>query len=82
MSRERAPQDIAAGLLFVLIGAGALMVSWSWRTGTLAEVGSGLVPQLVSALLLLTGLGVLARGLFSKGEPIRIASLRPRRRDP
>lgn len=77
VSRERAPQDIAAGILFVLVGAGALAVSWSWRTGTLAEMGSGLVPQLVSVLLLLTGLGVLARGLFSRGEPIRIVSLRP-----
>jgi hypothetical protein len=77
VSRERAPQDIAAGVLFAVIGAGALMVSWSWRTGTLAEIGSGLVPQLVSVLLLLTGIGVLARGLFSKGEPIRIASLKP-----
>ena len=76
MSRGRAPQDIAAGALFALIGAGALAVSWSWRTGTLAEMGSGLVPQFVSALLLLTGLGVMARGLVTRGEPIRIGSLR------
>ena len=77
MSRARAPQDIAAGALFAAIGAGALAVSWSWRTGTLAEMGSGLVPQLVSGLLLLVGLGVLARGLLTQGEPIRMGSVRP-----
>ena len=77
MSRDRAPQDIAAGALFVLIGAGALTVSWPWRTGTLAEMGSGFVPQVVSALLLLVGTGVLVRGLLTRGEPVQIASVRP-----
>jgi hypothetical protein len=77
MSRDRAPQDIAAGILFAVIGAGALATSWSWQTGTLAEMGSGLVPQLVSSLLLLVGLGVAARGLLARGEPIQVGSLRP-----
>jgi hypothetical protein len=77
VSRERAPQDIAAGALFIAIGGGALMIAWPWRTGTLAEMGSGLVPQLVSALLLLVGAGVLVRGLLSRGGPIEIGSLRP-----
>jgi hypothetical protein len=40
-------------------------------------MGSGLVPQLVSALLLFVGAGVLARGLLSRGGPIEIGSLRP-----
>ena len=77
MSGARAPQDIAAGALLAVIGAAALIVSSSWRTGTLAEMGSGFVPQLVSGLLLLVGLGVLARGLLAHGEPIQIGSLRP-----
>ena len=61
----------------MVIGGGALVIAWPWRTGTLAEMGSGLVPQLVSALLLLVGAGVLARGLLSRGGPIEIGSLRP-----
>ena len=77
MSGERAPQDIAAGALFMAIGGSALVIAWPWRTGTLAEMGSGLVPQLISALLLFVGAGVLARGLLSRGGPIEIGSLRP-----
>ena len=77
MSGARAPQDIAAGALFAAIGGGALAASWTWRTGTLAEMGSGFVPQLVAGLLLLVGLGVLARGLMARGEPIQLGSLRP-----
>jgi len=77
VSRERAPQDIAAGALFIAIGGSALMIAWPWRTGTLAEMGSGLMPQLVSALLLLVGAGVLARGLLSHGGAIEVVSLRP-----
>lgn len=77
MSGARAPQDIAAGALFAAIGGGALAVSWTWRAGTLAEMGSGFVPQLVAGLLLLVGLGVFVRGLLVTGEPIQLGSLRP-----
>ena len=77
MSRARAPQDIAAGALFAAIGAAALAISSTWQTGTLAEMGSGFVPQLVSSLLLVVGLGVLARGLLTRGDPIQIGTLRP-----
>jgi Tripartite tricarboxylate transporter TctB family len=77
VSGARAPQDIAAGALFAAIGGSALAVSWTWRTGTLAEMGSGFVPQLVAGLLLLVGLGVFVRGLLTTGEPIQIGSLRP-----
>ena len=40
-------------------------------------MGSGFVPQLVSALLLLVGIGVLIRGLLTRGEPVHIESVRP-----
>jgi len=63
------PKDTAAGLLFMVVGAGALAIGADYRAGTLLHMGPGYFPRMMSGLLLLLG------------AVVAILSLRHRRAD-
>ena len=68
--------DVYAGLLFIGLGAAALILGRSYPIGTLARMGPGFFPAMVSVALVSLGLLALLRSLWQRGDKLTIA-LRP-----
>ena len=73
----RAPKDFWAGLIFIGIGAGFMLLASQYRYGDLHRMGPALFPTLVGALLALLGAIVAARALVFAGEPVPRFQARP-----
>jgi uncharacterized membrane protein len=58
-------KDFCAGMMFLGIGAGAMIVSRSYPFGTTLRMGPGYFPTLLGAILVLFGIYVMVRGLRS-----------------
>ena len=56
MLRVKSPQDIGAGLVFVLIGLAGLYFGSELAFGTSARMGPGYFPTLLSVLIIAIGL--------------------------
>ncbi len=68
------PKDLLAGLLFLAFGVFFFVYGQDYQIGTARRMGPGYFPFYLSLMLILIGLGVVARGLFRHGTPIgRIA---------
>ena len=63
MLRIRNPQDFAAGLFFIFIGAGALYGMADLRMGTPLRMGPAYVPTLVAWAIIAVG-AIVALGAF------------------
>jgi|LNFM01.1.fsa_nt_gb hypothetical protein len=74
--RVRAGQELATGLLFILIGAGALYIGADYPMGTPQRPGTGVLPKILSWCLIGTGGVLLAQavvleaGVFKRALPI------------
>jgi Tripartite tricarboxylate transporter TctB family len=77
MVRVKSPQDLGAGLVFVLIGLAGLYFGRELAFGTAARMGPGYFPILLSMLILAIGIIVGIRGLATEGPPIERVQLRP-----
>jgi hypothetical protein len=73
----RLSSDLLSGLLFALLGAAALYISWRYPAGTPARMGPGYFPHLVGGLLTLLGGILIVRSWFRPGELVDVISLRP-----
>jgi len=77
MRHIRGPKDFYAGVLFVAIGAAAILLALKYPMGTAARMGPGYFPRALGGLLIILGLLSLARSLRLAGEPIVRWRLRP-----
>jgi Tripartite tricarboxylate transporter TctB family len=77
MVRVKSPQDLGAGVVFVLIGVAGLYFGRELAFGTAARMGPGYFPTLLSILILAIGIIVGIRGLTAEGPPIEPVQLRP-----
>jgi hypothetical protein len=77
MVRVKSPQDLGAGVVFVLIGLAGLYFGRELAFGTAARMGPGYFPILLSVLILAIGIIVAIRGLTTEGPPIEPVQLRP-----
>jgi hypothetical protein len=77
MLRVKSPQDIGAGLVFMLIGLAGLYFGSGLAFGSAARMGPGYFPTLLSALIIAIGAIVAFRGLTIEGPPIEAIQLRP-----
>jgi len=59
----RSSKDFLAGLLFLAIGAGAMVVARAYPFGTAMRMGSGYFPTVLGGILALFGLFLVARGI-------------------
>jgi hypothetical protein len=75
--RVKSPQDLGAGLVFILIGAAGFYFGQDLTTGTAARMGPGYFPILLSGLIVLIGLVVAFRGLTIEGPGVEPIRLRP-----
>lgn len=77
MIRIRSPQDFGAALLFLAIGAGGLWFGREYAVGTVARIGPGYVPALMSWGLIGLGALLAVRSLAWRGPAIEAGALRP-----
>jgi len=66
----RSNKDFLAGLIFLLIGAAAMLVARGYPLGSAMRMGPGYFPTVLGGILCLFGLYVMQRGLRS-GTPIK-----------
>lgn len=70
-------RDLIGGISLIGVGLFALVYSLQYETGTLRNMGTGMFPSLLSALLILVGCVLAAISWMdrseSDGEPIEIA---------
>jgi hypothetical protein len=77
MLQVKSPQDFAAGITFILIGAAGIAFGFDLRMGTAARMGPGYFPMLLSGLIIAIGLVVAGRSLTLEGPPIERIHVRP-----
>lgn len=65
------PQDIIAGLFFLVIGLAGVWNSFSYPLGTALQMGPGYFPALVFGILAALGLAILLKGLLTAGPGIQ-----------
>jgi hypothetical protein len=63
-------RDFIAGLLFIVLGALAVVLARDYPFGTTMRMGPGYFPTVLGGILFLFGLYVLARGVRS-GEKVK-----------
>src|SRR5215470_329429 len=68
--RIRSPKDFWAGLIFVAIGGGFILLASQYRLGDMHRMGPAMFPTLVGALLAL-------RAFVLDGEPVPRFQARP-----
>jgi putative tricarboxylic transport membrane protein len=75
--RIRSPKDFWAGLIFVAVGAGFVLLSTQYRLGDMHRMGPAMFPILVGALLTVLGAIIATRGVLLEGEPLPRFHARP-----
>src|SRR5262245_20691222 len=73
----RAPKDFWAGLIFIAIGAGFVLLASQYRYGDMHRMGPAMFPTLVGALLAVLGAVTTLRSLVLSGEPVPRFYARP-----
>jgi putative tricarboxylic transport membrane protein len=76
LSFVRAPQDAAAGVFLLAIAAFALWQSSELPTGTLRQLGSGMIPHLLVVLLAICGSALIINACLAEGAGLERWSLR------
>jgi hypothetical protein len=77
MPKVKSPQDLGAGILFLLIGLAGILLGRELDFGTARSMGPGFFPTIISGLIMALGLIVGARGLTLDGPAIERVQLRP-----
>ena len=75
--RIRSPKDFWAGLIFVAIGGGFVLLAQQYRLGDMHRMGPAMFPTLVGALLAALGLIMALRSLARNGAPMSDFHARP-----
>ncbi|MEK7875165.1 MAG: tripartite tricarboxylate transporter TctB family protein [Pseudomonadota bacterium] len=66
----RSNKDFLAGLLFILIGALAVVIARDYPMGSTMRMGPGYFPTILGGILCLIGVYVMVRGIRS-GEEVK-----------
>src|SRR5262245_47822635 len=75
--RIRSWQDIATGLLFVVIGLGALWIGANYNMGTAQRPGTGVLPRILSVCLIGTGVMLWIKAFIVDGPGLGHWAWRP-----
>ena len=77
MAAIRHPKDFWSGILFILIGVGAIVLALKYNLGTAARMGPGYFPRILGILMIVLGLVLALRALRTQGAPIPSWKWRP-----
>jgi hypothetical protein len=75
--RIRSPKDFWAGLIFIAIGGGFVLLAQQYRLGDMHRMGPAMFPTLVGALLAALGLIVALRSFAPDGAAVPRFDARP-----
>src|SRR5919197_2499239 len=75
--RIRSPKDFWAGLIFIAIGGGFVLLAQQYRLGDLHRMGPAMFPTLVGALLAALGEVLALRAFALDGAPVPRFYARP-----
>jgi hypothetical protein len=75
--RIRSPKDFWAGLIFIAIGGGFVLLAQQYRLGDMHRMGPAMFPTLVGALLAALGLIVALRSFALDGGQVPRFDARP-----
>jgi len=75
--RHRLSTDLVTGVLFIALGAFAIIYGSRYAIGTPARMRAGFFPLLISSGLVLTGVVLVARSFITGGEPLGSIGWRP-----
>ncbi len=73
----RSPKDFWAGILFIAIGIGAIVVGSNYNLGTAARMGPGYFPRILGIMLIVLGAIVALGGVRMNGPAIPAWKWRP-----
>src|SRR6476660_2752519 len=73
----RSPKDFWAGLIFIAIGGGFILLAQQYRLGDLHRMGPAMFPTLVGAVLAGLGAVIALRSLVFDGEAVPRFYARP-----
>ncbi len=65
------PKDFYAGLMYAVIGVGAIVIARDYNMGTSTRMGPGYFPTILGTLLLISGGISMIRAFLHTGEAIR-----------
>jgi hypothetical protein len=65
--RIGSPKDFWAGVLFLALGAAAIVVALNYPMGTAGRMGPGYFPRILGALLMFLGVLTVWRGVTTEG---------------
>src|SRR5262249_32144079 len=68
--RIRSPKDFWAGLIFIAIGGGFVLLAQQYRLGDMHRMGPAMFPTLIGALLAALGLIIALRSFVLDGAPV------------
>jgi Tripartite tricarboxylate transporter TctB family len=77
MMRIRSPKDFWAGLIFIAIGGGFILLASQYRLGDMHRMGPAMFPTLVGALLAALGAVIALRSFVLDGEAVPRFQARP-----
>ena len=77
MMRIRSPKDFWAGLIFIAIGGGFVLLAQQYRLGDMHRMGPAMFPTLIGALLAALGLIIALRSFALDGAPVPRFEARP-----
>ena len=70
----RNPKDFWTGLIYILVGAGALVISREYDMGTAVKMGPAYFPTILSVLLVGIGIISVLRAFIRSGSPIGVVA--------
>lgn len=75
--RIKSSQDLATGLLFLVVGVGAYFIGSSYPMGTPQRLGTGVLPRILAWCLMGTGSLLVIKALAMEGTALSRWAWRP-----
>lgn len=75
--RIKSSQDLATGLLFLIVGIGAFYIGSTYNMGTPQRPGTGVLPRILAYCLIGTGLLMGIKAVLVEGEALQRFTWRP-----
>ena len=68
--RPKSTQDLATGLMFLAVGIAGLIIGWNYPMGTAQRPDTGVLPRILSWLLVGTGGLIAVKAFLFDGEAL------------
>jgi hypothetical protein len=70
----RNPKDFWTGLIYIVVGSGALIISRDYDLGTAVKMGPAYFPTILSVVLMVIGIISVLRSFLKSGSPIGVVA--------